>query len=71
MNYYFYNIRTLLSKEKHFKGWGRKKTGKFASWCRKKFGGTLALCEDGFIRSIGLGVDDSPSFSIKGIFSVG
>jgi len=64
MNYYFYNIKTLLSQEKYFKGWGRKKTGRFASYCHKKFGGTLTLLEDGFIRSIGLGVDGSPPFSL-------
>lgn len=45
-------------------GWGRKRTGRFASWCHSRFGGTLTLLEDGFIRSIGLGVDGSPSFSI-------
>lgn len=60
---YLYNIFQVFS-HKNFKGWGRKKTGRFAVWCHKKFGGTLTLQEDGFIRSIGLGVDGSPSFSI-------
>jgi len=64
MNYYFYNIKTLLSGEKCFKGWGRKKTGRFARWCHNKFGGTIVLLEDGFIRSLGLGVNGSPSFSL-------
>ncbi len=59
---YFYNIFQIFSK-KEFKGWGRKKTGRFASWCHKNFGGTLVLQEDGFIRSLGLGIDGSPSFS--------
>ena len=45
-------------------GWGRKKTGKFALWCHKNFGGSLTLKEDGFIRSIGSGIENSPSFSI-------
>ena len=50
--------------DKKYRGWGRKKTGRFAVWCHKKFGGTLTLLEDGFIRSIDLGVNGSPSFSI-------
>ena len=60
---YLYNFIQILSSKK-FKGWGRKKTGRFASWCHEKFGGSLLLLEDGFIRSVGLGVDGSPSFSI-------
>ncbi|MDO6828654.1 glycosyltransferase [Poseidonibacter sp. 1_MG-2023] len=62
-NFYTYNIFEIFSS-KVFQGWGRKKTGKFALWCHKNFGGTLTLQEDGFIRSLGLGVDNSPSFSI-------
>jgi capsular polysaccharide export protein len=49
---------------KQFKGWGRKKTGRFALWCYEKFGGTLTLEEDGFIRSLNLGANNSPSFSL-------
>ena len=60
---YMYNIFQVLSY-KHFKGWGRKKTGRFALWCYKKFRGTVTLQEDGFIRSVGLGVNGSPSFSL-------
>jgi capsule polysaccharide export protein KpsC/LpsZ len=60
---YIYNLFQVFTK-KQFKGWGRKKTGRFAAWCHKKFGGTLMLQEDGFIRSIGLGVDGFPSFSL-------
>jgi len=60
---YIYNIFQIPAS-KHFKGWGRKKTGRFALWCHKQFGGTLTLQEDGFIRSVGLGVDGSPSFSL-------
>jgi len=60
---YLYNVTTIFYK-RHFRGWGRKKTGRFALWCYKTFGGTLVLLEDGFIRSIGLGVDGYPSFSI-------
>ena len=65
-NGYFYYINNIFSifYKQNFKGWGRKKTGCFALWCYKMFGGTLSLFEDGFIRSIGLGVDGSPSFSL-------
>ncbi len=61
--YYVNNILQIFSN-KNFKGWGRKKTGRFAQWCHEKFGGSLILYEDGFIRSIGLSVDGSPSFSL-------
>ncbi len=63
---YLYYIKNLfhIATNKNFKGWGRKKTGRFALWCHKKFGGTLTLLEDGFIRSLDLGVNGSPSFSI-------
>ena len=61
--YYVSNLLAIVSG-KHHKGWGRKKSGRFALWCKNIFGGTLTLYEDGFIRSIGLGVDDSPSFSV-------
>ena len=60
---YLYNFLQIFY-EKSFKGWGRKKTGLFALWCHKMFGGKLTLLEDGFIRSLGLGVDGSPSFSL-------
>ncbi|CAA6825435.1 MAG: Capsular polysaccharide export system protein KpsC [uncultured Sulfurovum sp.] len=69
--YYLYNIFQIFN-HKYFKGWGRKKTGKFASWCYQKFGGSLILKEDGFIRSMDLGIKGSPSFSLvedkKGIY---
>lgn len=61
--FYAFNIFQIFFK-KEFRGWGRKKTGRFASWCHKNFGGSLTLLEDGFIRSVGLGVDGSPSFSL-------
>ncbi len=51
-----------LFSYKKFQGWGRKKTGRFALWCYEIFGGSFTLTEDGFIRSIGLGVEGSPSF---------
>ncbi len=61
--FYISNIISIFSN-KEFRGWGRKKTGKFALWCHQVFTGTLTLLEDGFIRSIDLGVNNSPSFSI-------
>ena len=61
--FYFNSVVSILTK-KHFKGWGRKRTGRFALWCHKRFDGKLTLLEDGFIRSIGLGIDGSPSFSL-------
>jgi len=61
--YYIYNVIQIFTAKK-YKGWGRKKTGQFACWCKKKFNGTFILYEDGFIRSIGLGVSGSPSFSL-------
>ncbi|MDD5159927.1 MAG: hypothetical protein PHI47_07755 [Sulfuricurvum sp.] len=61
--YYFHNIGTFFGN-RFFMGWGRKRTGRFAKWCHKKFNGTLTLREDGFLRSVGLGIDGSPSFSI-------
>ena len=74
MNGYLFYIKNLLQifYKKDFHGWGRKRTGRFALWCHKTFGGKFMLLEDGFIRSLGLGVDGSPSFSIvkddKGIY---
>lgn len=63
--FYFYGMYLLTSATKrNFIGKGRKRTGRFALWCYKTFGGKLTLLEDGFIRSLGLGVEGSPSFSI-------
>jgi len=47
-----------------FYGWGRKKSGQKAIKLSKKFNSKFVLLEDGFIRSLGLGVNGSPSFSI-------
>ena len=64
LGYYIHNIGQIFHKDRSYKGWGRKRTGKFAVWCHRHFGGKLTLKEDGFIRSVGLGVDGSPSFSM-------
>ena len=62
-NFYIHNFFHLF-KSKEFKGWGHKRTGKFAQWCSQNFNGELTLLEDGFIRSIDLGVNGAPAFSI-------
>jgi len=64
IGYYVHNLGQMFYKDRTYKGWGRKRTGRFALWCHSLFNGKVTLLEDGFIRSIGLGVDDSPSFSI-------
>ncbi|MEY8715432.1 capsule polysaccharide transporter [Francisella philomiragia] len=61
---YYINSLLQLFYKRRFAGWGRKKTGRLALWCHAKFGGTVRLYEDGFIRSLGLGVEGSPAFSV-------
>jgi len=57
---------TFFSRKKDavFYGWGRKKSGQKAVALAKKHNASFVLLEDGFIRSIGLGIDGSPSFSL-------
>ncbi|EGD0207082.1 capsular polysaccharide biosynthesis protein [Campylobacter jejuni] len=45
-------------------GWGRKKSGLKAINLAKKHKAKFILLEDGFIRSLNLGVENSPSFSM-------
>ncbi|EAJ0360537.1 capsular polysaccharide biosynthesis protein [Campylobacter lari] len=59
--YYFYKN---ISKEDIFVGWGRKKSGLKAIELAKKHNAKFLLLEDGFLRSLNLGIDNSPSFSI-------
>ncbi len=47
-----------------FYGWGRKRSGLEAIRLAKKHNAAYTLLEDGFIRSLGLGVHNSPSFSL-------
>ncbi len=47
-----------------FFGWGRKRSGKKAVELAIRFSSSFVLLEDGFIRSLSLGVDGSPSFSL-------
>lgn len=67
---YFISIKkygfldTLLKRFGIFYGWGRKKSGLSAVKLAKKHHTSFVLLEDGFIRSIGLGINGSPSFSL-------
>jgi len=54
----------ILGKKGIFYGWGKKKSGLKAIELSKKYNTSYVLLEDGFIRSMGLGVDESPSFSL-------
>lgn len=65
----FYNIDLFyayksITKEDVFVGWGRKKSGLKAIELAKKHNAKFLLLEDGFLRSLNLGVEKSPSFSI-------
>ncbi|HEC1767619.1 TPA: capsular polysaccharide biosynthesis protein [Campylobacter lari] len=53
-----------IIKEDIFVGWGRKKSGLKAIELAKKHNVKFLLLEDGFLRSLNLGVENSPSFSI-------
>ncbi|MCV3383912.1 capsular polysaccharide biosynthesis protein [Campylobacter lari] len=59
--YYFYKN---IIKEDVFVGWGRKNSGLKAVELAKKYNTRFLLLEDGFLRSLNLGVENSPSFSI-------
>jgi capsular polysaccharide export protein len=65
LNIKYYNLLDkLLNKSGIFYGWGRKKSGQKAIELSKKHNNSFILLEDGFIRSLNLGVNDSPTFSI-------
>lgn len=53
-----------IHKNTTFYGWGRKKSGQKAIKLAKKYDTNFVLLEDGFIRSLGLGVEGAKSFSI-------
>ena len=56
---------SLFNQNGIFYGWGRKKSGQKAiSLAKKKYNTSFVLLEDGFIRSLDLGVKGSPSFSL-------
>ncbi|MBF7066808.1 capsular polysaccharide biosynthesis protein [Campylobacter volucris] len=60
----FFNIFKPINKEDIFLGWGRKKSGFKAIKLAKKYNNKFLLLEDGFLRSLNLGIENSPSFSI-------
>ncbi|EGK8022030.1 capsular polysaccharide biosynthesis protein [Campylobacter lari] len=59
-----YLIYKNIAKEDVFVGWGRKKSGLKVIELAKKHNIKFLLLEDGFLRSLNLGVENSPSFSI-------
>ncbi|MBO7154380.1 MAG: capsular polysaccharide biosynthesis protein [Campylobacter sp.] len=65
----FYKIKrffkfTLPSTNAIFYGWGRKPSGQQAVELASKFKGKFKLLEDGFIRSVGLGVEGARLLSV-------
>jgi len=63
INYYSL-LKKLFNHKGAFYGWGKKKSGQKAVELAKKYNTSFVLLEDGFIRSIGLGVESAPSFSL-------
>ncbi|EAK9944557.1 capsular polysaccharide biosynthesis protein [Campylobacter lari] len=59
----YYTCKIII-KEDVFVGWGRKKSGLKAIELAKKYNARFLLLEDGFLRSLNLGIENSPSFSI-------
>ncbi|HEC1762745.1 TPA: capsular polysaccharide biosynthesis protein [Campylobacter lari] len=59
-----YSAYKNITKEDVFVGWGRKKSGLKAIELAKKHNAKFLLLEDGFLRSLNLGIENSPSFSI-------
>ncbi len=63
-NINFYHAFKNIKQEDIFIGWGRKKSGLKAIKLAKKYNAKFLLLEDGFLRSLNLGVENSPSFSL-------
>ncbi|PZT47651.1 capsule biosynthesis protein [Helicobacter valdiviensis] len=61
---YFKFSTKPIKNETIFLGWGRKNSGQNAIKLANTFECSYLLLEDGFIRSLGLGVENSPSFSL-------
>ncbi|EIZ6095838.1 capsular polysaccharide biosynthesis protein [Campylobacter coli] len=59
-----YHAYKNITKEDIFVGWGRKNSGLKAIALAKKHNAKFMLLEDGFLRSLNLGIENSPSFSI-------
>ena len=60
----FFSFLSFFKKDSVFVGWGRKKSGLKALFLAKKYNAKFLLLEDGAIRSLNLGLENSPSFSI-------
>ena len=61
---YLSYIYIIFRRKGIFYGWGRKKSGLQSIALAKKYNTNFQLLEDGFIRSLGLGIEGSPSFSL-------
>lgn len=61
---FFYIFFGRIKNSDIFVGWGKKKSGLKAIELAKKHNAKFLLLEDGFLRSLNLGVEKSPSFSI-------
>ncbi|MDD6056575.1 MAG: capsular polysaccharide biosynthesis protein [Helicobacteraceae bacterium] len=66
MSGYLFYVKNILQifYKRRFVGWGRKRTGRFAEFLAKKFKGSFSLYEDGFIRSVGLGLEGAKAFGM-------
>ncbi|HFP7510711.1 TPA: capsular polysaccharide biosynthesis protein [Campylobacter jejuni] len=60
----YHAYKNITKEDVFFVGWGRKKSGLKAIELAKKHNVKFLLLEDGFLRSLNLGVENSPSFSI-------
>ncbi|MCW0226690.1 capsular polysaccharide biosynthesis protein [Campylobacter lari] len=60
----YHAYKNITKEDVFFVGWGRKKSGLKAIELAKKHNVKFLLLEDGFLRSLNLGVEKSPSFSI-------
>ena len=64
MNRKIKKTKKIFLIDEYYVGWGRKPSGQKAIELAKKNNSSFLLLEDGFIRSIGLGVEGWDSFSI-------
>jgi len=61
---YYSSLHDICVLKGMFYGWGRKKSGLKAIKLAEKYHTSFVLLEDGFIRSLGLGINNAPSFSL-------
>ncbi|MGI7163825.1 capsular polysaccharide biosynthesis protein, partial [Campylobacter coli] len=59
-NIVLYKAYKSIGKEDVFVGWGRKNSGLKAVSLAKKHNAKFMLLEDGFLRSLNLGIENSP-----------